>query len=308
MSRLVVIFVFALFPLVSTFADSAKTGFAARVVSVEGSTLIRKDSDDPNQAANSKPLKVGDQVFPGQVINTGSTAKVKLLFSDKSIIDIGPSSLFKVSDYKANSGSGDRQVDVEMKYGSVRAAISEKIKNGGHFRVKTPTATMGVRGTEFLIKADQATTPANTTAPVEATRTQMIVVQGSVESQGVSGTQAPVLVSPGQSLVSGAGDVQMKNVDMNDTKVKQEVASYKVQPATFSQAIGVSNNGDSKGSSMGESTLAVVKDAVKQTGPANVPLSASGFLLNQNPANWIQQDRNLTQGIPVPVTVNVVGF
>lgn len=279
--------------------------YAARVVSVEGTTLIRQDKGSDNP----KPLKVGEQVFPGQVINTGSKARVKLLFADKSIVDIGPSSLFKISEYKANQGD-NRQVDVEMKYGSVRAAITEKIKNGGHFRVKTPTATMGVRGTEFLVKADQTSDRGPAAAGgVEATRTQMIVLQGAVESQAMSGGMQNVMVTPGTAIESGVANTQVKAIDLGDSKVQKEVASYTVQPNTFAQAIGVSENSDSKGSSgLGESTLAVVKEAVKQTGPTAIPLSATGLLQNQNPANWILQDRNLTQGVSVPITVRVNGF
>lgn len=311
MSRLLVLIALAVFPISFTHADSkSKPGYAARVASVEGSTLIRQDKDSSGKVGDPTPLKVGDQVFPGQVINTGSNGKVKLLLSDRSIVDIGPSSLFKVADFKAKGG-GNRQVDVEMKYGSVRASITEKIKSGGHFRVKTPTATMGVRGTEFLVKADQGASQSAGTdgkSLSEATRTQMIVLQGSVVSQGITNA-APILVTPGKSLESGTGDVQMKAVDLADSNVQREVASYTIQPNTFSQAIGISSDNDSKGSSsLGESTLAVVKEAVKETSSSSVPLSSSGLFQSQNPTDWIQQDRNLTQGIPVPVTVKVTGF
>ncbi|HAR42414.1 MAG TPA: hypothetical protein DCS07_07245 [Bdellovibrionales bacterium] len=123
---------------------------AGEVVSVDGSVFIRPDG---RVAGKLKPAAPGDAISAGDVVNTPSNGRVKILMKDKSIVDLGPSALFKVEGFKLNGGS-DREADVSMMYGTMRAAVTQKIDGKGRFRVKTPAATMGVRGTEFIVKSE----------------------------------------------------------------------------------------------------------------------------------------------------------
>jgi len=124
---------------------------AGEVVSVQGSVFVRPDGRKAGHEL--KPAKAGDSVYAGDVVNTPSNGKIKILMKDKSIIDLGSSALFKVEHFSGNSGS-DRQADVSMMYGTMRAAITQKITGKGRFNVRTPAATMGVRGTEFVVKSE----------------------------------------------------------------------------------------------------------------------------------------------------------
>jgi hypothetical protein len=101
-----------------------------------------------------RTAKAGDSVFAQDVINTGSDGRIKVLMKDKSIIDLGPSALFKIDHFKGKNGAADREVDVSMVYGTMRAAVTQKLEGKGKFKVKTPSATMGVRGTEFVVKSE----------------------------------------------------------------------------------------------------------------------------------------------------------
>jgi hypothetical protein len=123
---------------------------AGDIVSVEGAVFARSDQ---TQATNStaRALKPGDSIYPQDVVNTSSDGRVKILMKDKSIVDLGPSSLFKVNHFDNKNGGTDRQVEVSLPYGSMRAAIAQKLTGAGKFKVRTPSATMGVRGTEFIV-------------------------------------------------------------------------------------------------------------------------------------------------------------
>jgi len=134
----------------AVFSQETPT-LAGRIVSVTGKVMIRQES-----GANAKNLRAalpGKEVFVGDVISTPSDGKIKLLLQDRSLMDIGPSSLFKLDQMKLAS-AGERQVDSTIAYGTVRAGVTQKLEGRGHFKVRTSSATMGVRGTEFIVKSE----------------------------------------------------------------------------------------------------------------------------------------------------------
>lgn len=137
----------------SAWADAVAGVAAGDVVSVSGTVLLRSDAAKSGQAV-MRNAKAGDTIFAQDVINTGSDGRIKVLMKDKSIIDLGPSALFKIDSFKGKNGAADREVDVSMVYGTMRAAVTQKLEGKGKFKVKTPSATMGVRGTEFVVKSE----------------------------------------------------------------------------------------------------------------------------------------------------------
>jgi hypothetical protein len=135
------------------WAETAESSVAGDVVSVSGTVLLRSDANGAS-SAKMRTAKSGDVIYIQDVINTGSDGRIKVLMKDKSIIDLGPSALFRVDDFKGKKGASDREVEVSMVYGTMRAAVTQKLEGKGKFKVKTPSATMGVRGTEFVVKSE----------------------------------------------------------------------------------------------------------------------------------------------------------
>src|SRR6185437_15211357 len=143
-------------------------------------------------------------------------------------LDIGASALFNVNRFQVNHGA-DRKVDLGMMYGTLRASVTKKIDPiRGRFRVHTPSATMGVRGTEFVIKTDVAqirnlgaaaqaadgqgggsvpiAQSASAQAPVPP-KTEVVVIQGKVDVQThlekpLSGSRSPASLRALSSIVS----------------------------------------------------------------------------------------------------------
>jgi hypothetical protein len=136
----------------SAWAEEKANIPAGDIVSVSGTVLLR--SDAKSDQAKMRTAKAGDVIYTQDVINTGSDGRIKVLMKDKSIVDLGPSALFKIDDFKGKKGAADREVDVSMVYGTMRAAVTQKLEGKGKFKVRTPSATMGVRGTEFVVKSD----------------------------------------------------------------------------------------------------------------------------------------------------------
>ncbi len=186
---------------------------AGRIFSVSGSVLIRylKDPTLPARVA-----RVGDCVMRGSVINSASNGRAKLLLEDRSVIDIGGSTSYHFEEMKTGpKGTLEtRDVAMSVDYGKIRASVNAPITGSGRFKVRTRAATMGVRGTEFVVDAGSPLVPADSASST------VTVMSGKVETQTLArdatgkgslaapvsltaGMQASVSLAP-QTLPSGA--------------------------------------------------------------------------------------------------------
>jgi hypothetical protein len=256
---------------------------AGKAVSAGGDVLVRNEG---GSAPKFRKLKSGDEIFQGDVVNTASNASAKLLMKDRSILDLGGSTLFKVDEFELKNG-GDRKVTMTMSYGTVRAAVNTPVGNGGKYNIRTKTATMGVRGTEFIIASDLgeiAPPPpagksqtasggapkASTNASRQTVKTQITVIEGKVEvSDQAAPKKAPVAVTKGEQLtttseVSGDKAVAKsssapapKVVELTADQMKSTVQQAKIEDKTFKQAVVIDPSSQG-GPSSGLSTLAEV--------------------------------------------------
>lgn len=237
-----------------SFARAAEDDYIARAVSVSGKVLARGDADGGSQMTFLKP---GDKLFKGSIVNTGSNGAAKLLMTDRTILDLGPSSLFKMNDYQLKKGEiGDRKVDLSLDYGTVRASVNEKLTtNKAKFTIRTKAATMGVRGTEFVVNAP---IPA-TGAAIEPPKTSLTVMHGKVEVADPNAAGASVIpVTPGlQFAKSGEGAGQVAQIGTAEVaKIKSDAFQKDMtflQTVSFdpSSAKASGENGGAKGESKG---------------------------------------------------------
>jgi hypothetical protein len=103
-----------------------------------------------------KTLQLKDVVPSGSTIKTGPRSFVKLLLSDQSQLSVGPESEMKIEPKKA----GDPAL-INLVGGQIRAKVTKDLmnKNQGDPKekllIKTKTAAMGVRGTDFNVTFNQ---------------------------------------------------------------------------------------------------------------------------------------------------------
>ena len=104
---------------------------------------------------------VQDQwVSSGVVIVTAEKSFVRLMFIDKSQMNIGPNSEMKIEQF----GGGDAGV-IDLVKGKIRSQVSkdylqQKDKDKSKMFIKTPNAVMGIRGTDFMISTNGINTSA----------------------------------------------------------------------------------------------------------------------------------------------------
>ncbi|MBT3235700.1 MAG: FecR domain-containing protein [Bdellovibrionales bacterium] len=133
-------------PSISWAATTAKK--VAKVIIMRGS--VQKSSLSEKGAASSK-ISRGMWLNEGDVVKTASRSFAKLLFVDKSQINVGPNSQMAITSFpKKKAGI------ISLLQGELRAKVSKnymqiKDKNKSKLFIKTKTAALGVRGTDFQV-------------------------------------------------------------------------------------------------------------------------------------------------------------
>lgn len=149
---------------------SCLTFAAATTQAISGEVLMAPAKGDYGS------LAFGQRVESGATIKTAATGRVVLRFDDGQMISIAESSLFVVNDYKFNAHKPEESnFFVSLLKGGMRAVtgvIGET--NKSHVTIKTPVATMGIRGTDFQLFFDN--------------KLYINVIQGAVSATNDGGT------------------------------------------------------------------------------------------------------------------------
>ena len=117
---------------------------------------------DPDQKVSRQRLQVGDAVRVGDRLYTEAGGHVHVRFVDDALVSVRPSSTLDIVryDYDAKNPS-DSAVKFELSEGVARAISGEAAKSARQrFRLNTPIAAIGVRGTDFVVSADALSTRA----------------------------------------------------------------------------------------------------------------------------------------------------
>ncbi|MGA8222969.1 MAG: FecR family protein [Candidatus Acidiferrales bacterium] len=96
------------------------------------------------------PASTSQEVFWGDVVNTGHLARARIALTDGSVLSVGSDSNLTIAKHDA----GAQQTDLELSYGQVRARAVKLVKPDAHFRVRTPVGVAGVVGTEMYVLFD----------------------------------------------------------------------------------------------------------------------------------------------------------
>lgn len=131
----------AIFTVISAvfFATSA-VAQSGQVIEVTQPSLLVIDGE-------RLALSVGDEVNVGDTILTGKGAKALVVFPDNTRIAVGPRSQLKIDKLLFRNETTARRFAVTAAKGTFRFLSGESPSRA--YSVRTPIATMGVRGTVF---------------------------------------------------------------------------------------------------------------------------------------------------------------
>ena len=99
----------------------------------------------------SRELKQGDFIYVNDEIMTTNRSFVVLQFEDGAKVTVRPDSTLIIETYLYNGDAGDA-AELNLVSGGLRVITGAMAKNNPeNYKVRTPVALMGVRGTEFSI-------------------------------------------------------------------------------------------------------------------------------------------------------------
>lgn len=100
--------------------------------------------------------KVGTPVFQGSQLKTGAKSGLGVTFKDETVMSFGPDTELTVDEYLYAPSQGKLKLGSKLAKGSmnyISGAIAKLQPDA--VSVTTPTGTIGVRGTHFVVKVDE---------------------------------------------------------------------------------------------------------------------------------------------------------
>ena len=98
---------------------------------------------------------VGVEVQAEDLVETGAAATAQLDMGDGSILRIGPNSRLVLTEYRLDEGGNVVAAGIEVVSGWLRFAVA-KLRNDANYRIETSTMTIGIRGTEGVVEAQDS--------------------------------------------------------------------------------------------------------------------------------------------------------
>ncbi len=95
----------------------------------------------------ARTLAVDSSVFMGDVIKTGASGTAQIRFVDDTRLAVGPNSDITIDRFIFGGGKTAKQVTINVTQGAFRFLTGISAKSA--YSIQTPTATIGVRGTEW---------------------------------------------------------------------------------------------------------------------------------------------------------------
>ncbi len=146
--RMLIGIVFLVLPVfIASYAD-AQPHSAGFVKTVSGDVLIISSQKTVKAVANML-------VMEGDSIQTGVSSSVGLIFEDDTVVALGPNSKIAIESFLFKPAEKQLSFIIRMVQGTF-SFISGQIAKLAPKKVvlQTPDATLGVRGTKFLVKID----------------------------------------------------------------------------------------------------------------------------------------------------------
>lgn len=142
----------------------------------------------PKGATDAHAIRYRDDVHALDTVETGSKGSTSLEFLDETRIDIGPAAEVRLDDFVYDPQSTVGGGEVSFAVGAFRY-VGGRMTTEENMRLKTPTATMVIRGTELVIYV------------WPDGRTEVNVISGAVEVSACHSGGAGQLAKAGTRII-----------------------------------------------------------------------------------------------------------
>jgi len=106
----------------------------------------------------SRPLRKGDRLDEGETVSTGPGGRLQLRFKDGAFVALQPESSLRIDRYRqVEKGDAEDSVGMSFLRGGLRTlsgAVGKKDPKA--YRMDSPVATIGIRGTGYTLFFDRS--------------------------------------------------------------------------------------------------------------------------------------------------------
>jgi hypothetical protein len=107
------------------------------------------------RAGKSVAAAAGMKLIIADTVKTGTDGAVGITLTDDTLLSAGPGTTLNLSQYAFNSTTYEGQFDTTVRRGTISMVSGKLVKQSPTaVRVITPSAIMGVRGTEFFVNVE----------------------------------------------------------------------------------------------------------------------------------------------------------
>lgn len=170
--------------LAISLAASAVSG-AAFAQTIGVAATVRNEVVQVN-GASTAPIDAGEEVVHNEVVRTGRDSAAKLVFRDDTNLAVGPTSTVTLDRFVFSGDGGAGKVSVNLVRGAFRFTTGGLDKKA--YEIKTPVATIGVRGTVFDVSS-------------QGGQTIVRLEHGGLSACTRSRSQCATLSQPGETVI-----------------------------------------------------------------------------------------------------------
>ncbi len=106
---------------------------------------VKPDAFGAAPGAAEQTLTIGTDLVANQTIRTSTDGTANVIFADRSTLTVGKGSQVTLDKFVYDPATGDGGLAINLAQGALRF-VGGKLSKDGNVTVKTPTATMTVRG------------------------------------------------------------------------------------------------------------------------------------------------------------------
>jgi hypothetical protein len=172
---------------------------AGQITQSSGYVAVSSPQAAPKAAGSGEPIE------GGQTVTLGEGARAVIKFQDGQIIALQSKTIFKVNSYKYDQAAPEKgESFFSLLQGGLRAVtglIGNANKPG--WKLATPTATIGIRGTDFLAVVNQGVYLKVDVGAISATNSAGTAVFTAGQTAAVASGTALGTVVPASAIPAG---------------------------------------------------------------------------------------------------------
>ena len=140
-----------------TWVAIALLTLAAPAIAADvGLVKVSKGSVQIQRGSEKLPATVGAAIETNDVIVTGADGSAGVTFIDISLVSVGPNSVFAIDKYSFDTTTHQGEFQGNLRQGRLAAISGKMVKQSPEsMKIRTPSAIMGVRGTDFAVQVDR---------------------------------------------------------------------------------------------------------------------------------------------------------